>query len=169
MTVETKLDFNKYLKLRMILLFRRPASIIFTISGLLMFIYAILHLSGLALPSVNLSDSALIILGFVLVFLRPLAVYYSTKKLYSSNAGGLQETKVYEFTQEYFKITANTLNAELKWERVHKITELKDWILIYQNSFVASPIPKEAFGNKLYEFKQLVRLKPFIKLNLREE
>jgi hypothetical protein len=40
------------------------------------------------------------------------------------------------------KLTGETFNTEMKWDKTYKIEELKNWFLIYQSKKTANIIPK---------------------------
>ena len=111
--------------------------------------------------------SSLLLFFFPLIILiLPFSIYRNAKKNFESTPR-IQEKINYEFTNEQIKISGESFTTELTWEKTYKVLELKNWILIYQNPRVANVIPKEAFGNNLGEFRELVRSKPFIKQKLK--
>lgn len=63
----------------------------------------------------------------------------------------------YEFTDEKILLTGESFASEMEWQKIHKVLELRDWILIYQSKQVFNVIPKESFGKNLSDFKSLVR------------
>jgi len=64
---------------------------------------------------------------------------------------------IYEFTDEKVSINGESFNSEFDWKSVFKISELNDWILIYQSNQIANLLPKKAFGENLETFKTLVK------------
>ena len=56
-------------------------------------------------------------------------------------------------------VRGETFTSEMDWSKIHKILELKDWVLIYQSNSTANIIKKEYFGEKIEEFRALVRNK----------
>lgn len=157
MIIETKLDFKRYLKLMYTLAYRRPIMIYLTIIGLAMFLLSIFHFSGIIVPF-DSPPYFQILFGFWIIALLPVSVYWSGKKNFSSN-GRLQEKIIYEFTDEKIKITGETFSSEMDWAKTHKIIELKNWIIIHQNRQTANILPKESFGEKISDFRLLVKSK----------
>ena len=151
MTIETKIDFKRYLKLMYILTYRNASIILLTIIGLIALIMGVLNLIFLDNP-----QYMSFVMGFILIAFPPVSVYMGSKKNFSSH-GRLKEKMIYEFTDNMIKITGETFNSEFDWSKIYKITELKDWILIYQNRQIANIIPKESFGENIIDFKNLVR------------
>ena len=164
MIIEMKIEFKPYLKLMYVLTYRKPAAIVISLIGFFSLLFGILSFTGLSpfFPS----DYVQLGFGFMLVVVYPFIIYTTAKRNFASQAR-IQERITYEFTDNTIKITGESFNSELTWEKTYKVLELKDWILIYQNRLVANIIPKEAFGDKLDEFKSLVRSKSSIKQKLR--
>jgi hypothetical protein len=127
--------------------------IFLTIIGLIMLITAILYFLGVPIPFDNAPYFPLIF-GFFIILL-PYFLYRNSKKNFSSHAR-LHEEITYEFTEEKISITGETFKSEMDWTKLYKIEEMSNWILIYQNRIIANVIPKDSFGDKLIDFKNLV-------------
>lgn len=157
MTIETKLDQKEYTRLMYVVTYRKPIMIFITIIGITMILSSIAYLIGykdlFTEPPYVLSA-----IGFIFVFLFPFSIYMNAKRNFSSY-GKLQEKIIYEFTNEKIKVIGESFNSEMTWEKTFKITELKNWILIYQNKQVFFVIEKESFGTNLPEFKSIVMSK----------
>lgn len=157
MTIETKLDFKKYLTLMYTLTFRKPIMILLAIAGLIMFGSSILYFLGYAVP-VDSPPYFQLVFGFFIIAFLPFSIYWTSRKNFSSHSR-LHEKIIYEFTEEKIKQIGESFFSEIDWTKIYKIMELKNWILIYHNRQVANLIPKESFGDNLPEFKQLVKSK----------
>ena len=157
MIIETKLDFKSYLKLMYSLTYRKPIMIFITIVGLIMFLSSIFYFLDFNVP-VDSPPYFQIVFGFFIIAFLPFSIYWSGKKNFSSHSR-LQERIIYEFTDEKIKITGETFSSELDWTKTYKITELKDWILIYQNRQIANILMKESFAEKISDFRILVKSK----------
>jgi hypothetical protein len=138
--------------------------IFLTIVGLIMFIGSVLYFIGVNIP-VDEPPYFQIVFGFFTIALLPFSIYRAGKKNFSSH-GRLQEKITYEFTDEKIRQTGETFNSDMDWTKIYKVQELKEWILIYQNTQIANLIPKESFGDNLQEFRELVKRKG-IKAKLR--
>jgi hypothetical protein len=139
------------------LAYRKPIMIFLTIVGLIMFIGSIFYFLGFNVP-IDSPPYFQIVFGFFIIGILPFSIYRNGKKNFSSH-GRLQEKIIYEFTDEKIKIVGETFNSELDWTKTYKIAELKDWILIYQNRQIANILPKESFGEKISDFRSLVKRK----------
>jgi hypothetical protein len=155
MTIESKLTKKDYQNLMLLLTYRKPMTIVFVIIGILSFILPVLYLSGFKLPF-DKPPYTQMIFGFVIVFALPLMIIYSANKTFVSNLR-LHEKIIYEFNQDIISITGESFNSQMDWTKIHKIKELKNWILIYQSNQVANIIKKNAFGDNLDEFRELIK------------
>ena len=163
MKIETKLSFKEYLRLMFLLTYKKPFMVFLSGIGVIMFIGSLFYFLGIKVP-VDKPPYFQLIFGFSIIALLPFSIYRSAKKNFSSS-GRLQEKITYEFLEDAIRITGESFNSELTWEKIYKITELRNWILIYQNRLVANIIPKKSFGNSLGEFKEEVKKRAFIKNN----
>ena len=157
MTIETKLEFKKYLKLMFILSVRKSSMLTTTLIGLIIVLLAFIQTFDPNFKSEEFPFS-LMIFGIVFLVFMPVIIYLNAKSNFSTN-GKLKETIVYEFTNEKMKITGETFSSEMDWSKIYKVLELKNWILIYQSKLIANAIPKESFDDNLESFKEIVRNK----------
>ncbi len=157
MRIETKLKFNDYVKLMYVLTYRKPIMIFITIIGFTMIIGTL----GFFLGFQEMYDSPPYVpgaLGFTFVVLVPFSIYRGAKKNFSTN-GRLTEKIIYDFNETGFIVTGESFTSKLDWTKTYKVTELTNWIIIYQSRQVANVIPKIDFANKLNEFKTIVKSK----------
>jgi hypothetical protein len=165
MIIETKLEQKEFIKVMFILTYRKPLYILFTSLGFLpLLIPAFYFHEGAILPMSDIIVQ-LICSSYFFVFL-PITIYYNARKNFSTNVR-IQEKITYEISESKIKCTGETFTSERTWEKLHKILELNNWIILYESRSTGSFIPKEAFGDRLTEFKDLVRSKPFIKQKLK--
>ena len=165
MIIETKIEFKQYPKLMYILTYRNPVVIVSTLFILTCIITTISVLLSLDIP-LNSSFILPQVFVFLVLGLRPIMVYFNSKKNFAANAR-LQEKIRYEFTNDKIITTGESFSSERDWEKTNRIVELNNWILLYETRTIANLIPKEAFGDKLNEFKTLVRSKPSIRQKLK--
>jgi hypothetical protein len=165
MIIETKIDFYKYVRLMYVLTYRKPITIFITFIGLVMFVSSILYFLNFNIPF-DSPPYFQIIFGFTTIAYLPFSIFRKAKSNFSSS-GRLQEKIIYEFTDEKMKIIGETFNSELGWEKTYKILELNAWVLIFGNKLTANVIPKEFFGEKIIEFRELIKTKTFINQKLK--
>ncbi len=137
--------------------YRRPMIIFLTISGLIMFIFSVLHFTDIDMQVDNPPYFQLAF-GFIIIAIIPFSIYIESKKNFSSH-GRLKEKIIYEFTDEKISITGETFHSDMDWTKVYKVLELNSWILIYQNRQIFNLLPKESFGDNLQEFRNMVKSK----------
>lgn len=99
---------------------------------------------------------------------QPLVIFTAIWKNYKSN-GHLRERLEIHFTKEEIKIKGESFYTELTWHKIYKVDELRNWFLIYQNTFSAIIIPKKSFHhNQEEDFKHLLKSIPNLPLYLKE-
>ena len=154
MTFETKVDFKDYVRLMFVLTYRRPGMIVASILGLLLFAFCILYIIGIVqsveFPWLPFIYSLIIVLGM------PLFVYYSADKNYKTYAR-LQERITYDISGDLIVMTGESFVTQMTWGKTYKVLELKDWLLLYQNKFVANIIPKSLVGNQIHELREIIK------------
>ena len=88
--------------------------------------------------------------GNVLVTILPLTIivglyailyYFGLKKAYRRNSR-LGETKNYTFHNDHVMIDAESYNMRLDWNKVKRVIKRGQWLFIYENEFLAHPIPR---------------------------
>jgi len=154
MKIDTNIKLKDYIKLMYILTYRRIGMKFASILGIFLFAFCIMYFIGIIesseFPWLPIAYSAIIII------VMPLSIYYSAKNNYKTNAR-LQEKITYEISDELIRITGESFNSEMTWEKTYKVLELKNWFLFYQNKLVANIIPKESVGNQTQELRAIIK------------
>ena len=104
---------------------------------------------------------------WVILFLGivPLMTYFNAKKNYSSNKRISEEIE-YRFEENYLDIHGESFNSQYTWDKIYKITQTQNWVLIWHNRQVANPIPKrDIWKGELADLKDIV-VKHRVKNNL---
>lgn len=159
----TKLSFNDFIKVSYHLTYRKLSMKINTGIGLLVLLIIISSTS-----SFTEFSWFLLFFGLFISFGQPIMIYFSAKKNYMSN-GRISETIIYEFDKECIQITGDSFNSKLTWDKIYKMTENKDWVLIWQSRQTASVIPKRDFKNgELLIFKDIVNAQSGLKNKLKK-
>lgn len=98
----------------------------------------------------------LLVAGIGFLTLLPALIYRKASMVYDSNPMVNQPVD-YTFSEEGLRIQGKDLNAEVLWENVFLVAELRDAILMYYTSTIANPIPKRNFSEEELEaLRQLV-------------
>jgi hypothetical protein len=73
----------------------------------------------------------------------------------------LQHPISYVFNQESIHLVTHTTEGILQWETFQQAEEAKDFFLLYQNAFAASPVLKSGFQNEteMERFRSMLRFK----------
>ncbi|MBC7425525.1 MAG: YcxB family protein [Bacteroidia bacterium] len=97
---------------------------------------------------------------------QPLVIFLAIRANYHSSTR-LNESVEVAITKDNLNIRARTFKSEFTWDHTFKIKEIRHWVLIYQNTFAATAIPKKAFhGDELKNFRELARMLPGVDLDL---
>ncbi|MEO1011811.1 MAG: YcxB family protein [Bacteroidota bacterium] len=164
--IESKLTSTEYIRLMFRLTYKRPIFIFITVVGLIMLVSSALYFLGL-FTAMDRPPYFQLGFGLFALFFLPFSVYRSAKRNFDSHKR-LKEKIIYVFDEEKISISGDSFASEMDWPQTHKVLELNNWILIYQNKLVANVIPKKAFkNNDLKEFKELLQNMPRIKSKLK--
>ena len=102
---------------------------------------------------------------FLITIVQPTVIYSTIRKNYRSSSNLKEQLKI-EFTTTEIKMHGDSFYTVLEWAKIYKVQELKNWVLIYQNSLSAIIIPKRSLTGKLREFKHLLHSIAGLKLEL---
>ena len=160
MIIKAKLTERDYINVNFVLLYSRMFIKIFT--GLMIF-FVVFTLLAAVFLSIG-SYSSLIGPVFMLL-LFPLLTYFSAKKNYASNQR-MTETIEYKFDDDNLVVKGESFNSQLSWNKIHKVTQTKNWVLIWQNRQVANPIPKRDIWEGQIEEIKIILDRHKIKNNL---
>ena len=152
MLITTHVSFKEYLKLLFVLTYKKPMMrflVLIAIMTLIWITIFYLHISHLPKPSFYQ----------YIIIIQPVAIYSTIRKNYYSSSY-LNETLKIEFTKKQIRITSDSFYIELKWEKTHKVQELKNCFLIYENNLSAIIIPKKCLNHKDEEFKEFFKALP---------
>lgn len=136
-TIKTNVNFDDYRKVVFVQTYTNP-------------IFLFLHLIGISFIAFYLLQGDWNWFVFFIIFFLsylPVAVYRSAKKVYDS-AKMLHGSITYTFTAEKIITTGETSNSTMQWQSLHKVTETKQWFLLYCNTQAVMIIPKLAFTSE---------------------
>ena len=99
---------------------------------------------------------------------QPILVYIYARKNYNTNKR-ISESISYTFDKDTIQITGESFDSKFTWDKIYRVTESKNWILIWQNPQVANVVPKRDFQEEeLQAFKNMVSLHSKVKNKLRK-
>ena len=164
--IEYQIHFKEYLKLMFYLYYRKPLSIIQLILAV---VITSQLLSALNSGEIYYQSKMNVLLGIFLVLIiiifYPISLYYRFKRSFQTNKLISAKT-VTEFSTEKFSDTAESVYAEIAWENVYKIEELKSWFLFYQSVSSFGFCPKRVFNEKQISELRIIILENKVKAKL---
>ena len=159
----TKLSLEDYIKINYHLLYRKWAVRFMTGIGFFMVLSLLFTFdSYIEFPWLQL------LLGLFFIIGQPILVYIYARKNYNTNKR-ISESISYTFDKDTIQITGESFDSKFTWDKIYRVTESKNWILIWQNPQVANVVPKRDFQEEeLQAFKNMVSLHSKVKNKLRK-
>ncbi|MFD2919119.1 YcxB family protein [Terrimonas rubra] len=136
MLIKTKLSERDFINANLVMLYNKPFLRFAT--GLVLASCVLFFVCSFFLPSVSVRSAILPVLA---ISALPLATYFSAKKIFKKSTT-LGESINYELDEDAINIHGESFTGQLAWTKVHKVTKTRNWLLIWQNSQQASPIPR---------------------------
>ncbi|MEG0848848.1 MAG: YcxB family protein [Flavobacterium sp.] len=151
--VKPSFTFKDYFKANLYIYLTRPAFIIISV---VVFLIILVNVTNIFSNEVNLKD--IFTSSFVFILLYPLLIIYSiyrhTKRIFKNPR--LNENLSIHFNENYMEEVGDSFNMKFFWKDLKKITEKKDWFLIYLEKNSAKVLNKSDLKNNQYnELKQL--------------
>ena len=164
MKIEYKIEQSEYIKLMFYQTYKRPIFIYVTILGVIFLFFII---KDLFLYKTFDDYTSIFITFFTLIF-YPILLYSRFRNFYKSHKIlGLKT--ITEINNEGFRDEGEGFEAKILWKNIHKIKELKNWILVYQNSTAYGFMPKRAMTKtQIQEFRNII-IENNIKSDLRKD
>lgn len=151
MNIKSKLTERDFIDVNFILLYSRTSMKIVT-AIIIFFLFGSL-LTAFFLPTMPLSQA---IVPAVMLSAMPLMTYFTAKKNYASNKR-ISETIEYVFEKDNLLIKGESFNSQLTWDKINKVTQTKNWILIWQSRQNANPISKrDIWEGEIGELKEIL-------------
>jgi hypothetical protein len=137
MIIKVKLTQQEFINANLVLLYSKTSTKIFT--GIILFFIVVSNIMTLSLKT---GSFGMLVYPFFLLAFSPITTYLSAKRTFTTNktAGEMIE---YEFDDAGLLTKGETFNTQVGWNHIHKVTETKNWVLIWRNSQVANAIPKK--------------------------
>ncbi|WP_207431480.1 YcxB family protein [Sabulibacter ruber] len=153
-TLTTKLSEQDYIKVNFHFVFRKWKSkfiLALGIFSLLSVLFLYLTDALTEVPWIGLIFGLYFTVGF------PVQLYFAAKKAYKTHQR-VSETIVYEFDRDMVRITGESFQSNFTWDKIHSLTENKDWVLIWTTPQVANVVPKRDFSpEQLRLFKEIAK------------
>jgi hypothetical protein len=154
MTIKTKISFKEYVLLLYRLTYKKTVMKLLLVVAVAMLVWIVGYYTNiLPVPKPTIYQYTTF---FLITIVQPTVIYTTIRKNYRSSSHLKEELKI-EFTATEIKMHGDSFYTVLEWAKIYKVQELKDWVLIYQNSLSAIIIPKSSLIGKLREFKHLLQ------------
>ena len=98
----------------------------------------------------------LMIFAVLFLLILPLTLLFRSSKVYDSDQF-LQEEQNYSVGKSGITVSAASSNAQIGWNKIHKITETPHYLYIYLARNKAFIVPKASVGEKLEQLKARFR------------
>ena len=86
----------------------------------------------------------------------PLMTYLAAKRNFKANRR-ISEIVQYTFDEQNLTIKGESFNSQYSWDKIHKVSQTKNWLLIWQNRQVANPIPKrDVWDGEMQDLKEIL-------------
>ena len=136
--IKTKMTQQDFIGANIALAYRRISTKIITAIGVLLLGY-IIYLSILY-PGATDTYEFIVPIGLILL---PVILSYLTARLNYNTSKRSSENIEYIFSDDFFSIKGESFNSQLSWDKIYKVSQTKNWILIWHNRLAATPIPKK--------------------------
>jgi len=136
MKIKTRLTEKDYINVSFVMFFHSIAVRIIIILGL--FVFAMGFILRFNSES-KVGDFTFLII-FVVMF--PLLTYFNAKRFYKGNPR-LGETIEYQFEQDRLLVIGESFSSQYTWEKIYKVKQVKNWVLIYHSKQMANIISKK--------------------------
>ncbi len=166
-TIECRLEFERYLKLMYSIVYQKPIMLFMPIVGILMLFFSIGYYINFLIVF-NEPPLTQLIMGIMFTFLLPISIYIQAKKSFVTNAR-LTEVIKYTFNQSMIYIKGESFKSEMTWDKLFKIKEMKNWVLIYPNKHSFHLIPKDSFNlDQMEQFRKIAGQIKCVRVDLKK-
>ncbi len=155
MTIKTQVSFRQYVRLLFGLTYQRPVLKLLLGVAVMLILWIVFYYTGiLDLPKPIIYQY--ITLALILVA-QPIVIFTTIYTVYHSSFQICEPLEMQLLSDE-IKIRGNSFYMEVKWEKLFKIIEKRDWFLIYQNSLSAIIIAKKDMEHtEITEFRKILQ------------
>jgi hypothetical protein len=151
MLIRTKLTQQEFINASLVQLYSKTSTKVITGLFALFLLFA-----TVTMPAMRSNFFFMVVYPILILALNPLSVYMTAKRSFRSiKTNG--ETIEYHFEDSGLLTKGETFSMESTWDTIYKVTQTKNWIMIWRNRQVANPIPKTAVSEaELIELKQIL-------------
>ena len=152
MIIKTKMTQNEFIEANMVLCYSRTATKIITALGFV--VLAAVIFIRVYMP--DASPAYLFIYPLMLWALPAITTWLQARAAFRTNAR-LRECLEYDFSDDFIAVKGESFNSQMTWGKFYKVKQTKNWIFIYQNRLLASPISKkDLFPSDIEKLKAIL-------------
>jgi hypothetical protein len=152
MIIKTKMTQKEFIEANMVLRYSRIATKIITALGFV--VLAAVVFIWLYVPGGN--ASYLFIYPLILLVLPAVTTWLQARSVFRTNAR-LRESLEYDFNDDFIAVKGESFSSQMTWEKFYRVKQTKNWIFIYQNRLLASPISKkDLFPSDIEKLKTIL-------------
>lgn len=146
MEIVSKISEKDYVSAVLTMLWTRRSIKICTIIFILLFVF---NFFTVAVLKTTDAVTLLFPLIFLSVFLG--SIYLGAKKTFKSDRR-ISEKIRYVFEDTEFNVYGESFSSTLSWDKVHKVTQTKKWLLVWQNNILANIIPMTSLDESRLDY-----------------
>ncbi len=152
MTVKSQLSEKEFIQVSLLMMYSKPAT---RSIAIIAFVFLCIAVSGFIAAPQNANPLSILVPLAMLTAL-PLSILFSAKKAYK-NIKQLQETVIYSMDKNELIVKGETYSVTYEWSGIYKVSQTKNWILIWQDKQRALPIStKDLWGGQVAELKEIL-------------
>jgi len=136
--VKTKMTQQDFISASIALKYSRISTKIIT--GMAVLILGYVTYLSVAYPDMIYFPEFILPVAFIII---PFILTYFSARINYNTSKRLSENIEYIFSDDYFSIKGESFNSQSSWDKVYKVSQTKNWILVWHNRFIANLIPKK--------------------------
>lgn len=153
MYIKTQITEKDFINVSFVMVYSRIATRILTA------LFIVLLLAGLLfavlVPTFSFSDMSYLL---IVLLIRPVQTYFSAKTNFKANKR-IGENIEYQLDKENLVIKGESFRSQLSWDKIYKVTQTKNWVLIWQSKQLANPIPKrDIWEGEISDLKEILQI-----------
>jgi hypothetical protein len=152
MIIQSKLTQKDFINANLAILYSRWGVWVITVIGSFEILAGI---AGMLLsPGKDLMQ--LLLMGCLMVGFYPVFIYVIAKRSFNSQ-NRLNENIEYIFGENDLSIKGESFSSQMSWNKIYKVVLKKNWLLIYTNKQVATPILRtDVWAGEVDELKKIL-------------
>ncbi|MDP4185616.1 MAG: YcxB family protein [Bacteroidota bacterium] len=165
--IQNKITQKDYIRFAFVNTYRKPSIIVISALSTAMVITSILYFLGI-FKYFSEPPYFELIFGLYFTLFFPIYLWIQSIRTFKT-MGRLHESITYHFREENIQIVGESFNSQYSWDKIFKIKDLKNWVLIYQSKNTANILLKKSFGVSFPDFRTMVQNHSEVKSKFRKD